>query len=478
MTDDTMRLFRDSVQRCVVTSLLITSLATLAGCKPLQDEDRIESLQTQDPILTDATRWVRDVIPTLLPDSHDTPVDFHVLEYDSIQTVAGEDVFYTDGCKVLTRVLPRPTIVCNAHLFYEIEAVIRSFEHENNYFASDEHLFGLVQTVSNTPKKYLMSLRATPGNSSSTEEITQHIVSHMRLVMLYFVNHELGHIRQGYDDRQFISMFSQNQPLETRVVQAVVRMCKHAEEFDNYNFGLPGLEFYTDRAGDVRAIETTMRETTRIASSNADSWYLDEVIADSVAADMTVEYLSRLDRTNPTSVKEEQYIINANLFFVAVYYWYKDLYNFGRLACPLGIENSNSLIVCMMQDQKRYIQVASLFGDIHRFVLLRSYLAMGKILEARTDFFSLDWGNKTIWINQQELRLMSDQEARERLWLAGALQRYYLLAIMMDTAVKFTYLGCGSGWHQVIAKRRGAPQMFVMNFEPIDMVMNRLLEFP
>jgi hypothetical protein len=131
----------------------------------------------------------------------------------------------------------------------------------------------------------------------------------------------------------------------------------------------------------------------------------------------------------------------------------------------------------MMRDREKYIQVASLFGDVHRFLLLRSLLGIERILKERTDYFTLPTEQKTIWPDAEKLKTMSDQEGLETTWYFGQVQQYVLLSILMDTPVKLSYVGCSTGWFKEIDKKRGTPQLLVMTFEPIDVAMRRLRQF-
>lgn len=436
-----------------------------------QVQQKLRALQTKDPVLSSASQWVREVIPKILSKSSNTHIEFYVLEYKSNQNKV-DKLLYTDTCKVLTSNLRHPIILCNASMLYEIEAVCRSFELTNPYFSSDEALFGLVKKISGDPKSYLMTLR----NSSYDPAMDEDMSLHMKLAMLYFVCHEIGHILQGDDDRKFASTLHADQPLETRVTEGVVRMCKHAEEFTKSGWVLDFFKDIVDVNSNIRKVERKLREKILISYKNANVWYQDEVSADDRAADLMIAYLSELDRSNPEIVRLHQHTIISNLFFVGIYSWYKDLYNFTNLACSeIGeIKNSYSLMVCMMMNRERYIQAASLFGDVHRFLLLRSYFAIEKILKNRTDFFSIEYEKRTIFPDPEELKKMNNRKLRETIWYFGELQQYALLQILMDTPFKMTCVGCATGWFKEIDKERGSPQLFMMDFEPINVAVSRL----
>ena len=102
------------------------------------------------------------------------------------------------------------------------------------------------------------------------------------------------------------------------------------------------------------------------------------------------------------------------------------------------------------------------------------FIAIENVIEKRTDFFKLDPKKRTIWFSREELDTMED----EKFWYFSDLQKYYTLAILMDTPVKIAHVGAATGWIKEIDKERGTPQLLVMSFEPIDMVVQRLLQMP
>jgi hypothetical protein len=57
-------------------------------------------------------------------------------------------------------------------------------------------------------------------------------------------------------------------------------------------------------------------------------------------------------------------------------------------------------------------------------------------------------------------------------------RRFWLLRILMDTPVKFSYTACLTGWFLEMDKKRGTPQMFVMSFERLETALGRLKKIP
>lgn len=58
-----------------------------------------------------------------------------------------------------------------------------------------------------------------------------------------------------------------------------------------------------------------------------------------------------------------------------------------------------------------------------------------------------------------------------------SIQRYTVLCIAMDTAVKFAYVGVSTPWMLQADQQRGTPQLFAMHFETMTQVMERLDRF-
>ena len=52
-----------------------------------------------------------------------------------------------------------------------------------------------------------------------------------------------------------------------------------------------------------------------------------------------------------------------------------------------GLPNSRSLSLAMAQSRETYVNAASLFGDVHRFTLLRAERAIEALIKSRSDMF-------------------------------------------------------------------------------------------
>jgi len=95
-------------------------------------------------------------------------------------------------------------------------------------------------------------------------------------------------------------------------------------------------------------------------------------------------------------------------------------------------------------------------------------------MRARSDYFDRD--DRTIWWTkpEQDGEPWWRRPVDETWWEKEALQRYWLLAILMDTAVKIAYTGCSTAWMLDVDRARGTPQRFLMTFESIGSAVARL----
>jgi len=436
----------------------------------------LEKMRTKDPIVSSAANQVRKILPSVASNHVEKSVEFYILDYtENCETLPYKNLC-TNNCKALIRGFETPIIICNADLFYEIEAAIRSFLISQQQIPNDEKLFKLVPEIQSDTKGYLTRIRKLYGNFRSTSSLDNQVVAQMKVVMLFLIGHEIGHIKDAGEGRSFINRLNPDAPLEKRVANAVVRMCRHVEEFNELGYDLPGWKDAADLKSRVRKAELQLREKEELMVyyENTSQWYQDEVSADKIAAAIILHYLNGLKKID--ALEAEHFFI-SNLFFMSVYYLYKDIYNFSIKACGKPMENSSELMICMMKSRDQYIKAASLFGDVHMFFLLRSILAIEKILEQRTDFFRTDKCENTIWISKEEFEKLDKNEQMTTFWYYSNLQKYVLLSIIMDTPIKFAYVGCSTGWFKEIDKQRGTPQLLFLTFETIDQAIQRLLKF-
>jgi hypothetical protein len=240
------------------------------------------------------------------------------------------------------------------------------------------------------------------------------------------------------------------------------------DEFTPTQFGLPGFAMAADATSDVRRVAKEYRELDKRRFGMQEAFFANEVQADEWANRIIIEHLETLAVDDPIEAEHSLYYLARGIFVAALYTWYRDLEVFGR---KLGIEpmsDLHQLSLAMAQGRQQYIHAASLFGERHRFTLLRAALALEAILRARTKWFELPEAERSIRCEHDARAIAADPALRREWWLAESLQRYFLLCISMDTAVKMANVGCATGWMLDADGRRGSPQILLMNFESIN----------
>jgi hypothetical protein len=194
---------------------------------------------------------------------------------------------------------------------------------------------------------------------------------------------------------------------------------------------------------------------------NHTRWFEEEVNADDIGTKILLEYVSAA--VDDEAANTRMYRIVRGVFAVALYSWYRDLRFFYRKIGTGWLSNAQSLTIAMMRNRESYIYAASLFGEVHRFTLLRAEQLLEAMINARSNAFDQNRGTARLFGSDDPVKL------RE------VLARYTLLCIMMDTAVKIAYLGASTAWFMETDRRRGTTQLFQMNFESVDVSMQRLM---
>ena len=150
--------------------------------------------------------------------------------------------YFTDSLQALRDEM---TIVVNEEFLTEVEIAVRSFALSQSltgtqYLRSDEQFLGLVKRVEADRRKVLERLRRHPQDAGVGLEPEESIRQELAMVTLFFVSHELGHLLGGHPEGEFSSFVDPRAPLEDRIDAAVVKLCRHVDEFSRHKFGLPG----------------------------------------------------------------------------------------------------------------------------------------------------------------------------------------------------------------------------------------------
>jgi hypothetical protein len=452
----------------------------------------LAELETTDEVLAEVTARCREIVGGLDAVRRIPGFRLFVADFGAASEAVRSSMFVTDSCKA---VLAPPTVVVDAAFLLELETAFRSFDLsdsllDSQYLRHDLELFGLVKRIRADRAGYLARLRRLARTERARDRA--YVVETLTMVLLFFVAHEIGHLLDAVDERGYGTFLPPDAALEDRVANAVVRLCRHADEFDLHGFGLPGAGEVVDEASGIREKERELGREIEILKVNHEKWFDDETSADRQGEEILTAYLARVAARDPALADQYRYVAVKGLFAAALYTWYRDLLTFGEKLGMDGAPTSGSLMGRMMQDRETYVRAAALFGDVHRFTLLRAVLACEAILRGWTDFFDRPAGERTIRWSKERARQdagrrwwqrifvwrpdpeKADREVLREWWEKESLQRYYLLAILMNTAVKIAHLGCATGWMLDADRRRGTPQLFMMSFESLGAAVARL----
>ena len=432
-------------------------------------DDDLAPLASTDPFVQRAVETMLPLLQGTDAASRLSDISLYIVDFRFAPTPIRKGRYYTDNCSAL---LDEQAIVINQGYLLEAEAAMRSFGLpgellDTPYLRSEEDMFGLVERIRPDPARYVDRLRALdrlPGREIGDQEA----VDGFAMLLMFLIGHELGHLDAGHDQRAFGAYVDPDEGLEAHVGNAVVKLTRHARELADLGFDLPGLNQVINESGEVGANEKTWRDTHQDTYSNHDHWFADEARADRYA---TVLVQQVLDQVAADDSSRSDYFFSSvvrALFAVALYFWQRDL---GEFLHKLGIarlSNTKDLVFAMMIGRQPYLYGAALFGEVHRFTLLRSILAIDGWMHAR--------GLKDEPLDEavQRLEPLTDRPDMEQSTTRDCLQREFLLRIHIDTANKIAHVGSMSGWILENDIERGTAQIFVMNFEPIDRSVDRL----
>lgn len=458
----------------------------------------LAELETRDEVISEVAARCREVLGGLDAVRGIPGFRLFVADFGAASEAVRSSVFRTDSCKA---VLTPPTVVVDAAFLLELETAFRSFDLsesllDSQYLRGDQDLFGLVKRIRSDPAAYLARLRRLARVEHERDRA--YVVETLTMVALFFVSHEIGHLQDAVDERSYTTFLDPGAPLETRVANAVVKLCRHAGEFHRHGFGLPGFEPVVEDTSEIRQRERELAGEIEVLKLNHTKWFEDETSADRRGEEILTGYLAQVARRDPLLANQYRYVAVKGLFVAALYSWYRDLLAFGEKMGMDGAPDSRSLVLRMTHERETYVRAASMFGDVHRFTLLRAVLASEAILRGWTDFFDRPEEERTIWWSKERAEQGAgrgrkwwerifvwrpdpeeqDREVLQEWWEKESLQRYYLLCILIDTPNKIANMGCATGWMLEIDRRRGTPQLFMMTFYPVNAAVDRLRELP
>lgn len=399
-----------------------------------------------------------------------------VLESDVLAELESELIIFNsdqasknikDSNYATTNCIAVPTeklIIIDESFLIEVEAAVRAFEISKPiegcpYLRSDEDLFRLIDRISTNPYTAVSRMRRLTFNDKEKETTVR---STIMLTYLFFIGHELGHLLNGNEARHFTSFIDADSPLEYRIANAVEKLYRHAEEFKAYGFDLPGFEATLTEGSEIEQSSRALLNTINRLRINHTHYFKEEVDADLIGTKILLEHISK--RIDAKTANTRMYHIVRGVFAVALYFWYRDLRIFCRKINIRSLSNTRNLTLVMMRNRESYIHAASLFGEVHRFTLLRAERLLEAVINKRSNVFIQP---------HEEAKLFGSNDP---IILREVVARYTLLSIMMDTAVKIAYIGASTPGFMDIDQKRGTPQLFSINFEPIDVSMKRLAD--
>lgn len=441
----------------------------------------IENLRTKDTVLSQIEERIKTILENLQKVKKIKGLKIFIINFSKASDKLQKSDCFTDSCKVF---LIDYIIIINENFLLELETALRSFDLAGSflscqYLTKDEDLFGLIKRIRKDQNRYLNRLRKFEQNILDKDQTIENTINELTLLTLFFISHEIGHLIDRKDVRSYTSFINPDAPLETKIANAVIKLCKHADDFKKYGFGLPDAISAVEKDSDIRKVANEFLNDEEISRLNLNHtlWYKDEISADEKGIEIVNNSLDFLSEKNQLPVEFFQYLMIKALFVAAIYSWYKDLLIFCEKIEIRKFIDTRSLTLKMAENRERYIKVASLFGSDHRFTLLRAQQAIDFILEKRSGFNFLKNNEKTIWYLKEQLDSPWDEKNLIKWRHSECLQRYFLLCILMDTAVKFAYIGCATGWIKKIDQERKSPQLLFMTFESIGEAVKRLYTF-
>lgn len=428
-------------------------------------------LESTDPIVQEVAKNVRAAVKDSGIEQEIPGLKVYFPDFSKSKSDATTLASYTEGCQ---SILPS-IIVVNARFLLDTEAAIRSFGLYDEllnvpYLRNDARMFGLVKCIREEGNQWLYKLREFEQRKKSPQ---RNDVDELTLTILFFCAHEIGHLKDGVDGGQFVALLNPAKPFETRSATAAVKLRRHATEFEDYGFDLPGWKGAVDPQHEVFAVTEKLRLKIRKDDEKNADWFKKEISADEAAVKFMIHYLK-----DQTAMR--RWLLIRGLFGASLCAWYNDFLTFcERMSVP-RMGPKPMLSFELMKNPEVYIRAASLFGDVHRCTILRSTLAIQEILnadvndgaKAKADDTFLDRAF-ALW-NNLFGEDKAEEDDSEQYWKAQSARRHLLLAIHMDTVVKLAYIGASMPWMKEKEDERGTEQVMIIQFESIDQSVNRL----
>jgi hypothetical protein len=420
----------------------------------------LAALETTDEVLRPAAARAIEVVGGALERRGLGRPSVHVVDFSAASADLLASRYATAGAKALGR---HSMVVVNARFLLEIEATLRAFQQAGSIpgtpqLRSDDAMYGMIRRVREDLEPALRRLRRDDARRARSDPAADAAPGQLAMALAFFLAHEAGHLRDGLDARSFSSFVRPDAPIEVRVENAVVKLCGHVGDMASAGFELPGGEQVLDPGSAIRRRERELRaDVDETELVNHAAWFAEEVAADAFAGELLSDHVAELARRDPALAEAERHRIVRGVFGAAVYGWFRDLLTFReKVLVDEESRRAGGFSVAFAKDRRLYVHAAELFGDVHRFTLLRASLLTEELL-APTGAFGDGPCD------------MTDE-------LADSIWRFGFLGVLMDTAVKLAQMGCAAGWMLQLDEERGHEQPFLMHFESLESAVERLVE--
>lgn len=432
--------------------------------------EEVSRREVSDPLLLAALHEAWDVVTGSRACARLDSLDLYVIDSGTASPAVRASRYYTTNWLAL---LDEGAVVVDERFLARVETALRTLATSGSVLdtpclRSNGDIFGFVRSVSTASAAHIGRLRRlTAGYGAPTREgqREEDIRRELALVAAFFLAHEVGHLLDGRNARSFGSSLPPGTPLEQRVAHACVKLARHVDEFERHGFGLPGFERVAESADPVRRLVEDEARRIGVDPHALDQYFTEETVADRWATQILEEHLSAIGQQDERAGDLAKFLLSRGVFGVALFSWSADLLTFLEALGTEGLTDSRVFTLAMAADHENYVRAASLFGSVHRSTLLRGALAIEAALKVNADWFD------------PEARADASGDSVRQWWVEESVIRYFLLAHMIDTAVKLAYVGCSSVWWEQNARERGTYQVFVMTFESIDGAIRRLRSY-
>ena len=354
--------------------------------------------QPWDPIVTEAIEAALAAVSSFEKGASLDALRICLFDPDTASAELRRSPYATQALQAL---VDERLIVVNERFLRGVEAAVRSFGQADTLlgapFKDDAQMFGLARRIDADPARYLARLRRQ-GQAREDQTFERDLRRELALVVLFFLGHELGHFIGGHPTSEYATFLDPRAPLERRIEDAVVKLCRHVDEFVPTQFQLPGFEQTADAGSDVRRVEAALRGRDHRRYQDSDAFFVRETQADEWANAVVVAHLASLAASDAVDAERALYPLGPRRVRgrpLRLVSGSRPLRAQDRVSGRSGKRASWALV--MMRGRETYVHAASLFGERHRFTLLRAALALEAVLRERTPWFAKAPDARTIW---------------------------------------------------------------------------------